>query len=153
MGLPKRYVPGHQCAKNPVSPVDYIIDPETGCWLWQRAIDPSGYPVASLNGRKIGAHRLFYIRFVGPIPDGMDVDHVWDRGCRHVNCVNPDHLEAVTRQENCHRRKRNSLTMDQAREIRALWASVQHMQKDIALRYNIPRSSVSLIVNDRIYRE
>jgi hypothetical protein len=50
------------------------------------------------------AHRASYEFFVGPIPDGLEIDHVWTRGCRHTNCVNPEHLEPVTRAENMRRR-------------------------------------------------
>jgi hypothetical protein len=41
--------------------------------------------------------------FVGPIPDGHEIDHVAARGCRHRDCIEPTHLEPVTRLENCRR--------------------------------------------------
>lgn len=49
------------------------------------------------------AHRLFYEAFVGPIPEGRDLDHVRARGCRSRACVNPEHLEPVDRAENLRR--------------------------------------------------
>ena len=46
------------------------------------------------------AHRYVYELFRGPIPDGHVLDHVKKKGCKHRDCVNPDHLEPVTQQEN-----------------------------------------------------
>ncbi len=66
-----------------------------GCWLWSGKID-KGY--GRYNGR--GAHRVAYELTVGPIPSGLEIDHV----CRTPLCVRPDHLEPVTRLENMRRR-------------------------------------------------
>jgi hypothetical protein len=77
------------------------IDPDTGCWL----VPPkaNGYAYLSVDNRQVSAHRFVYERLVGPIPDGMQIDHVHARGCRHRNCVNPEHLEPVTQAENLRR--------------------------------------------------
>jgi hypothetical protein len=66
------------------------------CWLWTGAIDRDGY------GRfeRTMAHRVAYELAVGPIPEGLTIDHVKARGCTNLNCVNPAHLEAVTGPEN-----------------------------------------------------
>lgn len=64
----------------------------SGCWEWTGARRPDGYGV--LNG--VRAHRLVYEAKVGPIPEGLDLDHL----CRVRHCVNPDHLEPVTRRVN-----------------------------------------------------
>lgn len=69
---------------------------EFGCWLWRGATRPNGYG-AVLTGAPV--HRVAYEWMVGPVPPGMDVDHL----CRTRACVNPHHLEPVTRVEN-HRR-------------------------------------------------
>lgn len=79
-------------------------DDATGCWLWQGSREANGYVRARMRGRRMLVHRWSYERFVGPIPDGLTIDHVKARGCAHRHCVNPAHLEAVTQAEN-NRRK------------------------------------------------
>lgn len=73
------------------------------CWLWQGNTDRDGYGCLEVAGRFTRAHRFAYELLVGPIPEGLTLDHVWERGCRHHNCVNPAHLEPVTREENTRR--------------------------------------------------
>lgn len=63
-----------------------------GCWLWTGRLNNRGYAKAGHHY----AHRLIYERLVGPIPEGLEIDHVHERGCRHRHCVNPAHLEPVT---------------------------------------------------------
>src|SRR6185369_17164459 len=83
----------------------YLVS-ETGCWLWTGPIKPSGYPnVFEYRGARQPAHRHFYERFVGPIPVGLDLDHL----CRTRRCVNPAHLEPVTRLENMRRARTAAL--------------------------------------------
>lgn len=72
------------------------------CWLWVGAVNgrsPTKMNYGQFrdaNGRRCPAHRFAYELFIGPIPHGLDVDHL----CRQSLCVNPWHLEPVTRQEN-----------------------------------------------------
>lgn len=73
---------------------------EQGCWLWQGHINPdTGYGYRQVRGKTWRAHRFSYVHFVGEIPDGLVLDHL----CRVRHCVNPDHLEPVTPQENVER--------------------------------------------------
>jgi hypothetical protein len=81
----------------------YVLDPETGCWLWTGATTNNGYAMIRAAGRQVYAHRLAYELFVGPIAPGMHLDHVHARGCRHKHCVNPTHLEPVEPAENTRR--------------------------------------------------
>lgn len=66
----------------------------SGCWLWQGAQSPYGQ--FSIGGRLELAHRHAYQVLVGPIPEGLEIDHL----CRTPPCVNPLHMEAVTRSVN-----------------------------------------------------
>jgi hypothetical protein len=66
------------------------------CWEWTGALNSKGYGTYSVGGKTKIAARFAYEHFVGPIPDGLELDHL----CRNVLCVNPAHLEAVTHREN-----------------------------------------------------
>lgn len=75
-------------------------DKRTGCLRWQGAKNLNGYGRVCIGGKVLLVHRVVCALAHGPIPDGHVVDHVHARGCRHVDCINPDHLEAVTTLEN-----------------------------------------------------
>lgn len=71
--------------------------PESGCWMWIGSDSGyGGYGSFYYKERLTRAHRAAYDMFVGPIPDGLTIDHL----CRVPCCVNPKHLEAVTQREN-----------------------------------------------------
>jgi hypothetical protein len=75
-----------------------------GCWIWTGVINHNGYgryTYARPDGRSLAsrAHRIAYELLVGPIPDGLQLDHL----CRVKACVNPAHLEPVTQDENMRR--------------------------------------------------
>ena len=72
---------------------------DSGCWLWTASQLPDGYGHFWNGTRMQPAHRWAYEQFVGPIPEGLEIDHL----CKVRNCVNPDHLEPVTHDENCRR--------------------------------------------------
>lgn len=82
LGLPRRIA-------------EKIDTDSSGCWIWTAARS-TGYGRVSYNGRTVVAHRVVYEILVGPIPDGLQLDHL----CRNRACVRPDHLEPVTQREN-----------------------------------------------------
>jgi HNH endonuclease len=77
----------------------------TGCWEWTRVKTPEGYGSIYVGSRVDGtrriekAHRVVYELAVGPIPDGLWLDHL----CGNRACCNPAHLEPVTARQNSHR--------------------------------------------------
>ena len=79
--------------------MEKVTTQEDGCWIWQGACNSSGYGFFSDNGLNISAHRWSYIQFKSAVPEGLQIDHT----CRVRMCVNPDHLEAVSREENIRR--------------------------------------------------
>lgn len=74
------------------------IIPVNGCWMWMGSLKKSGYGLIrydndrSMRTKTMQAHRYAYILTRGPIPDGLELDHL----CKQTWCVNPSHLEAVT---------------------------------------------------------
>ena len=78
------------------------VDLLGGCWLWLAATNDSGYGTFMARSRTddtpktVRAHRWSYEHLVGPVPEGLELDHL----CRTPACVRPEHLEPVTRREN-----------------------------------------------------
>lgn len=73
--------------------------PFSGCWAWHGAVNTHGYAQVRVNGKKKVAHVVSYELKCGPLPAGLQIDHL----CRVRCCVNPDHLEAVTPSVNVRR--------------------------------------------------
>lgn len=73
------------------------VEKTKGCWNWKASKTPNGYGKFVYQGSCVRAHRVAYEMLVGPIPDGLQIDHL----CRNRGCVNPKHMEPVTNRENC----------------------------------------------------
>ena len=74
--------------------VHYQLDSK--CWEWQGSKYPNGDGQCYMPGMTRYAHKVSYIQCIGEVPEGLDLDHL----CRNRLCVNPAHLEPVTRQTN-----------------------------------------------------
>lgn len=76
------------------------VEKTDGCWNWTAGKNHYGYGSYTIRRGdgwfRAQAHRLAYEELVGPIPDGLTIDHL----CRNRACVNPEHMEPVTRGEN-----------------------------------------------------
>ena len=74
-----------------------VVGGEDDCWLWAATINTDGYARFGLaDNKNVVVHRFAYELLVGPIPEGLTLDHL----CRVRHCVNPRHLEPVTSVEN-----------------------------------------------------
>ena len=82
--------------------------PRSGCMVWDGRMNQHGYAVIAISRnhaaevgfpRTISVHRLAWELANGPIPEGMEIDHL----CRNHACINVDHLEVVTHAENVRR--------------------------------------------------
>jgi hypothetical protein len=76
-----------------------IDQTDTGCWVWTGFVNHHGYAKFHWGAAMVLGHRWAYEHFVGPIPDGLQIDHL----CRVRRCLNPAHLEPVTPVENVRR--------------------------------------------------
>ena len=83
-----------------------------GCWTWTGYITTSGYGRLVVAGRRVTAHRFAYEALIGPVPPGLDLDHMCHNAdascpggvrCAHRACVNPAHLLPATRSDNMRR--------------------------------------------------
>lgn len=86
----------------------FYVTKTDSCWIWNGPTTKSSRPNAKPYGyleiqrKNYKAHRLMYEFYIGPIPEGLVLDHVIER-CNNTLCVNPQHLEPVTQQENTRR--------------------------------------------------
>lgn len=84
----------------PPNPLSHVLArlsvAESGCWEWSGSKAKGGYGRAYYRGRAVMIHRLTFETWWGPVPPGMEIDHL----CRNTSCANPLHLEAVTHREN-----------------------------------------------------
>lgn len=76
--------------------LSFVSKSTSGCWNWTGSKNPDGYGKTHFNGSDLRAHRLSYEHYIGPIPEGMLVRHK----CDNPSCINPDHLEIGTTQDN-----------------------------------------------------
>jgi hypothetical protein len=111
-----------------------------GCWLWTAGKFSEGYGQFWRDGRNLHAHRVAYELLVGPIPEGLNLDHL----CRVRHCVNPAHLEPVTARTNLlrgvgqparnarktHCKNGHEFTPENTYEIRPGWRACRQCKRD-----------------------
>jgi hypothetical protein len=121
-----------------------------GCWLWRGAVLKTGYGRISLGALKDGqglVHRLMYEHVRGPIPAGMELDHL----CRVRHCCNPAHVEPVPHAVNVRRGAATKLSQLAVLAVRAL-AAQGDSQRDIASLFDINQATVNAVVNRKTWK-
>lgn len=121
---------------------NYVVDPITGCWLWLGGKAGKGYGCSTLNWKHIVVHVFFYEHFKGPVPEGLDLDHL----CHIRHCCNPNHLEPVTRAVNIRRGKSTILNEQQVTEIRQKFI-LGVDQYWLAAQYKVHKGTISKIIS------
>lgn len=145
-GHNKLYINHHHTR---LSPVEYIIDEETGCWEWQRHKNPKGYGLLQVNTENWLAHRYYYAQKYGPIEEGMQLDHI----CRNPSCVNPEHLEPVEPKENTRRGKKTILSVKDVLTIRQKYINKEMSQTELAKIYNVGVTTICAAINKQNWKD
>ncbi|MFE7580734.1 HNH endonuclease signature motif containing protein [Streptomyces gardneri] len=93
----EKHQPGRRGPRLPMPlRLERLSDRTGACWLWLGQKTSDGYGMMTVDRKPVVAHRVSYKTHVGPIPAGMQIDHL----CRVPSCINPAHLEVVTPAEN-----------------------------------------------------
>jgi hypothetical protein len=129
---------------------------EGRCWEWQRSVNNSGYGHFRHLGRKTYAHRVAYLLFCGPIPDGLCVCH----RCDNPKCCNPTHLFLGTHADNHadkvrkgrhqygERRYNAKLSATQVASMRRLYARGAFGVRRLAQLFGVCRKTVFDIIGE-----
>jgi hypothetical protein len=120
----------------------------TPCWVWRGQINAKGYGEYEKQYKKYKAHAFVYCWFGGVIPEGMVPDHL----CRNRGCVNPAHIEPVTKAENVRRGDAAKINMEVAREIRRM-KRLGNTAAAIGRQLGVPYTTVIDVTNNRSWRE
>lgn len=124
----------------------YVIE-ANGCWRWVRGTTTTGYGHFHFKGRYYQAHRLMYTLLRGPVLT-VDMDHL----CRNRWCVNPDHVEPVSRAENVRRGSGARLDAGRVRQIHSLRAQGMS-QRAIGRRMKVDHSTVCRVLSGQRWPE
>jgi hypothetical protein len=128
------------------------IDDKTGCWVWIAGRFKDGYGQFSCEGEVL-AHRVSYLHFIGPIPEGLHVLHNCPSG-DNPSCVNPYHLWLGTHRDNMEdkvrkgrQKSRAKLSLEDIDMIKHTYGSKIMQQGELAVVYGISQAQVSRIIS------
>jgi HNH endonuclease len=141
-GKPLSVIYGHRRA-----PLPFERGAPDECWLWRGQISPSGYGRIDINNHAGYAHRYVYERERGPIPNGLQLDHL----CRVRACVNPSHLQPVSRAENIRRGRKAKLGHHGALLVRWTFATTDLPRYEIADMVGVTGSTVTRVLSGEFW--
>lgn len=147
-GDPFRYLPGHQRRVSAVPACGYTVEDrghDTPCWVWALGLNKGGYGKTFRDGKHTSAHAAFWTDVHGPVPTGLELDHL----CRVRACCNPVHLEPVTTAVNIQRRDATKLSPDDVLAIRA--SPLTHAA--LAAQFGVCRSTISNVRARKTWRD
>jgi hypothetical protein len=146
--------------RNDITPLQrfcgYVeINNSSGCWEWNGMHYTSGYGCMKIHRKRMSAHRISWMLFIGDIPKGLLVCHK----CDNCNCVNPNHLflgtqkdnmrDMVAKGRNADNRGQNNrnakLTKDQVEQIKEL-RKTGLLQRELANIYSVTQTQISTIL-------
>lgn len=144
-GHPIRYLPNHQARSKTAPFIEEDMGYETPCWVWQRALDRNGYGSIRIDGRTRNPHRIYWEQENGPVPEGLELDHL----CRVRSCIRPTHLEPVTSAENQRRGNNTKVDVTAVATIRDSYGSIP--TKELAARFGITAGHVHRIAQRKAW--
>jgi hypothetical protein len=118
---------------------------ETPCKVWLGAPHKTGYASTTRAGGSVYLHRKAYEEARGPVPPGLELDHL----CGVKNCLNVEHLEPVTHAENIRRCAHTKLTVEDVREIRGSSLS----QVELAKKYGVTNHAIWRVVHRHTWKD
>ena len=149
-GRPVRFRLGHSAGRF-AGHIEEDRGYETPCWIWQGGRGADGYGLTrhgtASNRKAQGAHRFYYQREYGPLPDSLDLHH----RCEVRLCVNPTHLEPTTEAE--HLRHHATLTWDAVRDIRSRFQPRVVTRKMLAAQYGVSVSAIKKVLAGTVWSE
>jgi hypothetical protein len=135
----------------PIQGTGYVVIDlgyKTPCCIWQHSRNNRGYAFRKSETSCL-VHRAAWEAIHGPVPKGLELDHLCKRGAN--GCVNPDHLEAVSHTQNVRRGSRVKLTEDKVREAFARYKNGE-TQTSIARDMGVHSSIISEAVRGKIWK-
>ena len=153
-GNPRRFILGHSTNGRGHGPIEnrYRVEDrgyETPCWIWIGSTNGIGYGRLERRRKQVYAHRFMWERRHGPIPPGLQMDHL----CRITLCVNPDHLEAVSQAENLRRGDGTRLSEWQVRAMRRAREEVGLTTHQLAEAFGVAEQTIQAVLSGRTWRE